>query len=451
MRVRGLPVGVLAAAALLLAAPLRADQVELLNGIRVTGEIVYETDEQVVIDAKMGGGTARMRFALSKVHAITAGVERRVIHEKTSRRPTRPRPVTKSTTSHERPDVKQPTPKSTAGRVRRARSEVEAIISKVGRTPPEWFDSVPLEYPKTLDLSWPDKPGGPWNANKNVGQYLFSVINENPGRWRSGVRFLHHLLTVHKSNRRKLARVMAALGGKYFDLMQDPTRAAFWYRQAHKREPLGVRGVLRLAECYWRLGSKSMAVAELAKIRRYLSPGMVKLWSDMGELRKAVGLADLMGRTRLAPAGYMAAGDACRRHGYAKKAIAYYQKILALPATGKQKKHIEKVKERARACIEAVKVFDALDLKRVPNGAHTATVTSYAGPITVEIKVEDGRIEAVRVTRFKDKQYFSALTDTPKQIVERQGVKGVDAVTGATITSQAIINAAAKALASAMR
>ena len=42
-------------------------------------------------------------------------------------------------------------------------------------------------------------------------------------------------------------------------------------------------------------------------------------------------------------------------------------------------------------------------------------------------------------------------TETPAQIVEKQVVRGVDAVTGATITSEAIINATAKALSVAMR
>ena len=41
----------------------------------------------------------------------------------------------------------------------------------------------------------------------------------------------------------------------------------------------------------------------------------------------------------------------------------------------------------------------------------------------------------------------SALTDTPLQTLRRQALGGVDATTGATITSQAIIDATARALA----
>ena len=39
------------------------------------------------------------------------------------------------------------------------------------------------------------------------------------------------------------------------------------------------------------------------------------------------------------------------------------------------------------------------------------------------------------------------MTDTPEKILAKQSVKGVDATSSATITSEAIINATAKALA----
>jgi uncharacterized protein with FMN-binding domain len=53
----------------------------------------------------------------------------------------------------------------------------------------------------------------------------------------------------------------------------------------------------------------------------------------------------------------------------------------------------------------------------------------------------------VKVTRHREKQYYSSLTDTPAKILKRQGVAGIDATSSATITSEAIINATAKALA----
>jgi uncharacterized protein with FMN-binding domain len=68
--------------------------------------------------------------------------------------------------------------------------------------------------------------------------------------------------------------------------------------------------------------------------------------------------------------------------------------------------------------------------------------------VQVAVTVKDHRIEAVRITQHKEKQFYAALTDTPAKIIAKQGVKGVDATSNATITSEAIINASAKALAS---
>lgn len=431
------------AALLLAGATLRADTVELLNGIRVAGEVLRQTDEAVVIRARMGGGTSEMRFPIAKVHAVTVGGERIVVNERPGRTP-KPTPTPKTGEEPKTP----PTPKG--GRTVRSRSEIEALIRKVGPTPPDWWDDVPLDYPKSLDLSWPEKPQGPWNPSKNVGQYLWGSINENPSRWRSGVRFLHHMLTVHKADRGKLGTVMNSLASSYFRLLDDPIRAAFWWRMGDSRRPLHVGETLHLAECYWRLGSKAMAAAEMAKVSRYLTPAAVKLWADMGELRRACSLADKMDGTRLAPYGLTIAGDVCRQHGRYREAVAYYQKVLRIPATGKQKKHMDTMHARARASIDAIKVFDALDLTRVPDGTHTATVMAYAGPITVDVTVAAGRITAVKPRDYKDKQYYGSLTEIPKRILARQSLKGIDAVTQATITSQAILNATAKALAAAM-
>src|SRR5690242_19263029 len=62
-------------------------------------------------------------------------------------------------------------------------------------------------------------------------QYLWDVINPNPARWKPGVRFLHHLLVLHKDDPAVRTRVMTALGRLYFSLLQDYARAAFWWQK----------------------------------------------------------------------------------------------------------------------------------------------------------------------------------------------------------------------------
>ena len=336
-------------------------------------------------------------------------------------------------------------------KVTRTRAEVEALIRNVGSTSPEWWDSVEPRYPKTLDLSWPLKPVGKWNAQKNVGQFIWDIINPNPGRWKEGVKLVHRLMISNKNDPTKLTRSMSTLGRMFHDLLEDWARAAFWWRMSASRG--GQYNPLGLAHCYWKLGNKSMAVEILSRYGRdYTRHGaIIKLWAEMAEFDKAIRLAEEKARTGMADVGYLTAGDVCRLGGDYKRALVYYQKALAASGTNGREKDFQHNVERARANIQAIKCFDALDLSQIPDGAYQAASLAYAGQLHVEVIVKGGRIESVRVAKHKERQFYSALTDTPKQIIDRQSVKGVDAVTGATMTSEAIINATAKALASGMK
>lgn len=335
--------------------------------------------------------------------------------------------------------------------VTRTRDEVEALIKDQGGTSPQWWDSVELTYPETLDMSWPLRAEGPWNARKNVGQYIWEVINPNPGRWREGVKLVHHLMILQKDDSAKVCRSMNTLGRMFHDLLEDWPRAAFWWRMSAQRG--GAYDPLGLAHCYWKLGNKSMAVDILSQYRQdYTRHGaIIRLWAEMGEFDKSIQLAEEKARFGAADVGYLAAGDICRFRGDSKRALAYYEKVLATATTNSREADSKHNKERAKANIEAVKCFDSLDLSRIGDGLYNAGSTAYAGPLYVDVAVKSKRIESVRVTRHKERQFYSALTDTPKRIIERQSVVGIDAVSGATMTSEAIINATAKALASGMK
>ena len=134
-------------------------------------------------------------------------------------------------------------------------------------------------------------PGG-WDNQKNVGQYLWDVINPNPGKWRAGLRFLDHLLEVNKGNRDVEVRVMNYLGGIYCRMLQDYARAAYWWRRAGVETNDGYGHGVELAECYWKLGNKQMALELLSRTRTQFTT--IKLLSDMGETDRALELADLL-------------------------------------------------------------------------------------------------------------------------------------------------------------
>lgn len=329
----------------------------------------------------------------------------------------------------------------------RSSEQVLALIDRVGRTPPEWFEATPLEYPKTLDLAWPERPTGPWDNRKNVGQYIWDVINPNPARWKAGVRLLHHVLGLHRDDDRLRTRDMTALGRLYFSLLQDHARAAFWWQKAgvdqgRSREP--VVGVF-LAECYWRLGNRAMAVELLGRAPPTYEA--IKLWADLGEVDRALRLAESYGVSGSPDTAFLYAAEACRVAGRYPEALRYYRKVLDVPPTERN----ERNRKRARASAEAIELFELSDVTKVPNGTYRASSLGYEAPVAVEVVVRDRRLESVRVTGHREKQFYSALTDTPAKILAKQGVKGVDATSGATVTSEAILNATAKALAGATR
>jgi uncharacterized protein with FMN-binding domain len=410
-----------------------ADVIEFLSGAKVEGKVV-KIDKQaktVEFEAQLGGRAVNRTYTYDKIHAVTMNNKRYVLNPRLDGASKGGAKSTSSTSTD-------------SGMVRRSKAEIDAIIDQAGRIPPDWYDATELNYPDTLDLSFPEPAPGGWNNQKNVGQFVWDVINPNASRWREGVRLMHHLLKVNQDNPVVRTRVMRSLGDMYFRFFQDYARAAYWWRQAGVKA--GVPDSVHLAESYWRLGNSQMAMELLNQRTIYL--GMIKLWGDMGDTRKATDLAENYVRLGGSPHdAYLLAAEACRTAGQLEPAMRYYQKVLDTPLPEKQKERVERVRNRATVNLEAIRLFELTDPKKVANGSYRAESMGYEGPVEVEVRVQDGRIENVEVTRHKEKQYYSALKDIPRQILEKQGVKGVDATSKATITAEAIVNAAAKALA----
>lgn len=402
------------------------DKVEFMNGTTMEGKIkeIRPDDEQFDFETKIGNQSLTRTYPYAKVHAVTYNGKRFVLTEM------------KDTT-----DQSKATETKTAGK-EKSEAEIRKIIDEVGSTPPDWLDSEPMNHPRSLDLDWPLKVEGPWNESKNIGQYIWGRVNPNTSRWKSGIKLVHECLRRHQGDRELMQRDMQKLGVMYFQLLQDYPRAAFWLEKSNA-DPSQGPGI-HLAECYYRLGSKSMAMKMLRGNR--LNIGAIKLYAEMGELDRALSLTKAFERTSLFNEAYLSAGDALRNEGQYEKALAYYQKILDTNRA-RNDEYLNRFKGRANDAITAIKLFETLDVSNVANGTYNASATGYNGQLHVAVKVQDGRIEDVSITRHNEKQYYAALTDTPNQIIKTQGVTKIDGTSGATITSQAIVAATAKALA----
>lgn len=430
---------------------LSADTIEFLSGSKLEGKVskIDKEARQVTIEAEISGRTLVRTYPYDKIHAVTLGEKRYVLNEKSgaakeagAKDSGKSKPAASSPADGDDDDPAAPKGKP----VNRSRAAVERLIDEQGKTPPAWFESTALDYPSTLDLAWPEPPPMGWNNQKNVGQFVWDVVNPNPSRWRSGIKFMHHLLTVHQSDEAKRKRVMQSLASMYFRFFQDYPRAAFWWRKAGVQP--GDPDSVALAECYWRLGNTAMAT-EMLKARA-IRADAVKLWGDMGELKQALQMADT-GAASFTQQGFspsplhLYAGDACRLAGRYADAVRYYQKVV--DEKEGLKGRVDQNKKRAAANLNAIRLIESFNPGRLADGAYQAASLGYEGDVKVEVTMRGGKIAEVRVVEHKEKQFYSALTDMPEQIVRKQSVKGVDATSRATVTAEAILNATAKAIA----
>jgi uncharacterized protein with FMN-binding domain len=417
------------------------DLIEFLSGATEQGTILEIRKDAKNFDFQPNNAssTETKTYSYGEVHAVTYKGRRFVMTPKLAPA-SQPEPATKpESTSRQGPAAKT---QSVSDDDTRTKAEVLALIDEAGRTPPDWFNSTPMNHPASLDLSWPIKSTGPWNEATNVGQYIWGRVNPNESRWRSGIKLVHECISVHQSDPERLDRDMDKLGDMYFTLLQDYARAAFWLQKgkATVDRPTGIY----LSECYWRLGNKTMALERLKG--RLLHFDAIKLLGDMGEIEGALTVAEYYGKSNVFNEAFLNAGDALRSAGRLDEAVAYYQKVLDRNQA-RNEEYLERFTARAAGAIEAIKLFDEADVNHVADGAYTDQSTGYNGKIEVQVNVVGSRIESVKVTQHQEKQFYAALTDTTSQIVAKQSVRDIDGTSGATITSQAIIHASARALA----
>ncbi|TWT79433.1 FMN-binding domain protein [Planctomycetes bacterium CA13] len=410
------------------------DLVEFTNGTTVQGEMLEIRKDAKEFNFKLhfGGQQVSRTFPYSDVHAVTLNGKRFVLT---------PKIVSEPNTSDT-----QASGLATKKQGNRTKAEVLQIIEKAGNTPPDWLASTAMNHPASLDLDWPLRSPGPWNESKNVGQYIWGRINPNVSRWKSGIKLVHQCMKRHQQDPLRLTRDMEKLGDMYFTLLQDYPRAAYWLQKSNS--PIDKETGVFLAECYWRLGNDPMALEKLQGKRLHFNT--IKLLGDMGEIDMALRVTDTYAKTNFFNEAFLNAGDALRGAGRYDEAIEYYQKVIDRN-TARNAEYLKRFQARANGAIEAIELFDRADVSRVGDGTYTASSVGYNGQLEVEVKISDSQIQSVRVTKHTEKQFFAALTDTPNQIIANQSFRSVDGTSGATVTSQAIIHATARAMAKGVK
>jgi len=324
---------------------------------------------------------------------------------------------------------------------------IAKLVDAAAKTKPDWWEQVTLNYPQTLDLSCPSGAGG-WNAAKQPGVWMWDVINPNPKRWQEGTKFWHFVLANAKQNKLATAEQSATntLGHCYGDLLQDWPRAIYWYQQREAKYGKSDEQTVELAHAYLRLGSRALATKTLKPLTQDVTRhgSVIQMWAVLGDYPTAYRLA----QARVASSedvGWFMYGYTAQLEGSWAKALDAFKHAEAAQQ-GNSGRDWKQTKARATAAIQAITLFETLDLARVTDGTYRDSSTGYTGPVTVEVVVAGHRVSGVRVSDHHEKQYYKALDEVPAKIIAKQHVKGVDATLGATITSEAIVYAAAKAL-----
>ena len=97
------------------------------------------------------------------------------------------------------------------------------------------------------------------------------------------------------------------------------------------------------------------------------------------------------------------------------------------------------------------KAADGAEAAGLKDGDYTAEGKGIGGKVPVTVTVKDGKVSEVTVGDNSETQGIGskAIEQLPAKIVEAGGTEGVDAVSGATVTSKAIFTAVEDCLAQA--
>lgn len=83
------------------------------------------------------------------------------------------------------------------------------------------------------------------------------------------------------------------------------------------------------------------------------------------------------------------------------------------------------------------------------DGSYTGKAQGKEGEIEVSVKVSGGKIANVEVVKHEDTEamMLGVIDNIVPEIIEKQTADGIDAVTGATLSSTGVLNATKQALA----
>ncbi|PCJ61240.1 MAG: hypothetical protein COA79_06575 [Planctomycetota bacterium] len=397
---------------------LFSDEVMLQNGRRYHGKIIEEKNGRVKFKVEIDKASVTKYFDISNVRYYK-------INGKKVKAGSLEKKVKK---------VAVPT-------LKLSEEEINLLVEDMGTTSTDWYNSIELNYPKTMLTKWEKYRG--WNNQKVPNHYKMDIINPNEERWKEGTKFFHYLVRVNDDNKDGLIKSLNELASCYGDLLLDFPRGIYWFKKSLSlRNSYPIR--TSLAYYYWKLGSKSLATKTLHRIKvdhtKYGS--LIRLLTNMKEYERAIKLKKRRmrrwpGTTRLALAQLF------RKKNELEKSIDHLNQILELKSRNKNR--YKKIKILAKENLMAIQRYQKIEKNKLPDGIYYGSSLGFdEKSLTVEVKIKDNKFTSIIVKDHKEKQFYSSLVDIPSQILKSQSLQSVDAISGATLTSDAILNATIK-------
>lgn len=289
---------------------------------------------------------------------------------------------------------------------RGAESKLEAAIRDY-KVPPDWLAEVKSDYDTRT----------PW---KEARLHIRKLLAEGKNREAVKLNYIYHMVQKNGSGDGHEYPMYLYLGSEH-------VWAAKAYAERLAPKPKGaIFDYNALASLYARFGDYEQAIQTLrTALERLPDPP----WQING---KATVLDKL--------------GDVYAAMGNTEKAKEYYQEAIRLFPTsnqpyGRHLLHRHAAKTQAKLDLLNRK---ALDITRLKDGVYRGSGLGYAREINAAVTLKGGRITDIRL-QHEEKIDMGATDDVPKQIIARQSLD-VDAITGATITVQAIVQAVYEAL-----
>lgn len=143
---------------------------------------------------------------------------------------------------------------------------------------------------------------------------------------------------------------------------------------------------------------------------------------------------------------YDTLGDLYVAWGKNREAVASYNSAIRMFSRAKPPYGAHLMPRRAKGVQSKLDLLSMSSLKtaRLRDGSYRATALGYSGDIKLTVQIRQGRISNIRV-QHQEKIDQNAAVIVPRAIVQEQSLK-VDAISGATVTQDAITVGTLRAL-----